>query len=137
MRFVTARLGAHSVGGLVAFDYAGTVSVPWASTLREERRRCPNNLIYWEALRWAIARGAREFDFGRSPRDGGTWRFKRGWGAEERPLYWSRLAPSGEPLPLASTDGSGLLNRLSDIWRRLPVPLASALGPLVRGRLAN
>jgi FemAB-related protein (PEP-CTERM system-associated) len=137
MRFVIARLGPRSVGGLVAFDFAGVVSVPWASTLREERNRCPNNLIYWEALRWAIARGAREFDFGRSPRDSGTWRFKRGWGAEERPLLWTRLDPQGGSLPLGGTDGSPLLHRLSDVWRRLPVPLASALGPLVRGRLAN
>jgi FemAB-related protein (PEP-CTERM system-associated) len=137
LRFVVAHLGSRSVGGLVAFDFAGVVSVPWASTLREERHRCPNNLIYWEALRWAIARGAREFDFGRSPRDGGTWRFKRGWGAEERPLAWTRLDPQGHPLPLGSAEGSALLSRLSDVWRRLPVPVASALGPLVRGRLAN
>jgi FemAB-related protein (PEP-CTERM system-associated) len=137
LRFVVARLGARPVGGLVAFDYAGVVTVPWASTLREERHRCPNNLIYWEAMRWAIARGAREFDFGRSPRDSGTWRFKRGWGAEERPLAWTRLDSEGTPLPVGEGDRSALLRRLSEVWRRLPVPLATALGPLVRGRLAN
>jgi Acetyltransferase (GNAT) domain len=40
-----------------------------------------DNLISWEAIRWAIARGAREFDFGRSPCDNGTHRCKLGWGA--------------------------------------------------------
>ncbi|TMA28131.1 MAG: GNAT family N-acetyltransferase, partial [Deltaproteobacteria bacterium] len=81
-----ALLGDRSVGGLVAIDFAGTVTVPWASTLRAERARCPNNLIYWEAIRWAIARRARWFDFGRSPRESGTHRFKLGWGATEREL---------------------------------------------------
>ena len=54
-----ALLGDRSVGGLVAIDFAGTVTVPWASTLRAERARCPNNLIYWGAIRWAIARRRR------------------------------------------------------------------------------
>ena len=86
LRFIVAADGPRPVGGLVAIQTGRRVSVPWASTLRSERRRCPNNLIYWEALRWAVARGAVEFDFGRSPVGGGTYRFKRGWGAEERPL---------------------------------------------------
>ena len=71
LRFIVTRLGEKPVGGLAAIDFAGAVTVPWASTLREERRRCPNNQIYWEALRWAIERGARKFDFGRSPIGGG------------------------------------------------------------------
>lgn len=133
--FVVTRLGERSVGGLVAIRFAGSVSVPWASTLRSERRRCPNNLLYWEALRWAIARGAREFDFGRSPRDSGTFRFKRGWGAEERPLAWTRLDASGRPLP-GSASGR-LLQTLSRVWTRLPVGLANAIGPRVRGRLSS
>lgn len=132
-----ALLDGRSVGGLVALDYAGTVTVPWASTLRAERARCPNNLIYWEAIRWAIARGADEFDFGRSPRESGTYRFKVGWGAVERSLAWTRFAPDGAPLAESTVGPGALLQRLSDVWTRLPVPLASALGPRLRRHLSN
>ncbi len=107
-----AVLGERPVGGLIAIDYAGTVTAPWASTLREERARCPNNLIYWEALKWSIARGARDFDFGRSPKSSGTHRFKLGWGARERGLAWTRLGADGEPLAQPSSEpaqhGAGL-----------------------------
>jgi len=132
-----ALLGDRPVGGLVAIDYAGTVSVPWASTLRAERARCPNNLIYWEAIRWAIGRGAHWFDFGRSPRDSGTHRFKLGWGGAERELAWIRLGPDGALLPAASAAPGPLLQRLSRAWTHLPVRAATVLGARLRPYLAN
>jgi len=136
LRFVVASDSERSVGGLVAIHYAGAVSVPWASTLRSERARCPNNLIYWEALRWAVEQGAGVFDFGRSPRGGGTHRFKRGWGAREEPLTWLRLAPDRRPLPPDAASDSAVLRAFSRAWTRLPVPLASWLGPVLRRRIA-
>jgi FemAB-related protein (PEP-CTERM system-associated) len=132
-----ALLGDRSVGGLVAIDFAGTVTVPWASTLRSERARCPNNLIYWEAIRWAITRGAREFDFGRSPRESGTHRFKLGWGAQERQLSWIRFRSDGEPAPAATSSAGPLMQRIARAWTRLPVGVATALGARLRPYLAN
>lgn len=136
-RFVVTGLGDRPVGGLVAIHYGDTVTIPWASTLRSERRRCPNNQIYWEALRWSVERGAARVDFGRSPRDGGTHRFKTGWGATPRELAWRRLAPDGTALALAAPGSSGLLAGLSRVWTRLPVALATKLGPPIRRRISS
>ncbi len=135
-RLITCHGGGPSVGGLLAIEFAGTVSVPWASTLRSERKRCPNNLIYWEALRWAIERGASTFDFGRSPVGEGTWRFKKGWGAEEVPLRWTRLDATGRALPLEAIGDDPKLQRLADVWGRLPVGLTRLVGPPIRRRLS-
>jgi FemAB-related protein (PEP-CTERM system-associated) len=137
LRFIVTRDGDRPVGGLVAIRYGSSVTVPWASTLRSERRRCPNNLIYWEALRWAIERRAERFDFGRSPRDSGTHRFKLGWGAREEPLAWIRLAPSGDAIAMKVGNPSPLLSRVSDLWARLPVPVAGVVGPRVRRYFSN
>jgi FemAB-related protein (PEP-CTERM system-associated) len=139
LRFVVTRLGERPVGGLVAIRFGGRVTVPWASTLRAERARCPNNQIYWEAIRWAIASGAKEFDFGRSPRDSGTHRFKLGWGAAERALPWTRFAPDGRVLEgTAGPDTGGrVLEAFSRAWQRLPVPLASFLGARLRPYFSN
>jgi len=132
-----AWLGDRPVGGLIAIDYCETVTVPWASSLREERARCPNNLIYWEALKWAIGRGARDFDFGRSPRSSGTHRFKVGWGAVERSLAWTRLGADGQSLAQASSEAGPLLRWLSNAWSRLPASMTTALGPRLRRYLSN
>jgi FemAB-related protein (PEP-CTERM system-associated) len=136
LRCFVAADGARPVGGLVAIHYAGRVTVTWASSLRAERRRCPNHLIYWEALRWALSLGASHFDFGRSPIGGGTHRFKLGWGAQEQPLAWRRLSPAGAELPAG--EGAGrTLRQLSALWRRLPLAWSERLGPALRRHLAN
>jgi hypothetical protein len=137
LRFIVVCDGSRPVGGLVAIRYASVVTVTWASTLRSERSRCPNNLIYWEALRWAIRHGARSFDFGRSRRGEGTYRFKRGWGAEDRPLAWVRLNSTGAPMELRTADDNSALQKLSSLWSRLPVPVSVFLGPRVRRFLSN
>ena len=116
----------------MAIRYADVVTVPWASTLRSERRRCPNNMIYWEALRWAIEKGAREFDFGRSPQGSGTYKFKKGWGATERPLNWARLESTGSFLAMGGVDENSALKKFSEYWTRLPLGLTGWLGPRIR-----
>ena len=134
--FVTGDAG-RPVGSLVAIDYAGAVSVPWAATRREERARCPNNQIYWEALRWAIARGARQFDFGRSHRDAGTHRFKKGWGALEEPMHWVQLAQDGTFATPSAEAERPILQWASRAWQHLPLGVANWLGPRVRPHLLS
>lgn len=137
LRFIVTQNGDRPVGGLVAIRFGNKVTVPWASTLRSERKRCPNNQIYWEAIKWAVETGASEFDFGRSPRDAGTYRFKKGWGAIEEPLDWRRYDSDGSSLPQAVAAPSLVLERLSRLWTRLPVPIASWLGPRIRPYFSN
>lgn len=137
LRFIVTTDGQRAVGGLVAIRFGSRVTVTWASTLRSERRRCPNSQIYWEALRWAVSQGATQFDFGRSPVDGGTYRFKRGWGAEDRPLSWCRLSPLGEPLPMSGARDNPVLARLSTLWPKLPLGLTVQLGSRVRRFLSS
>ena len=113
------------------------MTVPWASTRRAERPRCPNNLIYCEAIRWAIARGARCYDFRRSPRGSGTHRFKLGWGASEREFAWIRFGSDDEPIASPPAGPERLLQSLARVWTHLPVGLATALGSRLRPYLAN
>lgn len=137
VRFVVSEHAGQTVGGLVAIRFGRRVYVPWASTLRSERSRCPNNQIYWEAIRWAITGGASTLDFGRSPLDGGTFRFKKGWGAVEEPLVWRRFDASGRETPRPASTESPLVRKLSSLWTRLPVGLASALGGRLRPYFSN
>jgi serine/alanine adding enzyme len=134
---LVARREHRPAGGLVAISFAGALSVPWASTLEEHRSSCVNNLLYWEALRRAEDLGAREFGFGRSPRESGTHRFKRGWGAADRPLYWFQLDTSGRVTSTQSEADSPGLQTLTRIWRRLPAGVCDRLGPLLRKRIAS
>ena len=137
MRVIVTKLENQPVGGLIAIRFGETVSIPWASTLRSERRRCPNNQIYWEALRWSVEQGAKDVDFGRSPREGGTHRFKLGWGALPRELDWRRYTPDGQTMPLGTLGGTPIFERASAAWSRLPVATTRWIGPPLRKRISN
>ena len=118
------------LGALVALTSNDVMTVPWASCLPEYFSLCSNMLLYWETIRAACLEGYGRFDFGRSTRDSGTYRFKRQWGALESPLYWYSISaaprrdrPAGESAAAACLVG---------LWKRLPLAVTRRLGPHVR-----
>lgn len=119
------------VGGLIALSFKDTVVVPWASCLTEHFALCPNMLLYWETIRAASAAGFTRFDFGRSTRDCGTYKFKRQWGALERPLFWYTvpLREGRAPHALSTSNTAGLLG---EVWQRLPLAVTRQVGPHLR-----
>jgi FemAB-related protein (PEP-CTERM system-associated) len=118
------------VGAGIVLRHGDRTVLPWSSSLREALSKGPNQLLYWAALRHAIATGARTFDFGRSSRDAGTYEAKREWGAEPQQLYWHGT----------SDDGGSRLDRLSwacEVWRRLPLGVTVTLGSRIRGSISR
>ena len=94
-RIAIVRKGTMPIGALLALGFRDTLTVPWASCLSEYRTLCSNMLLYWETIRTASVDGFRRFDFGRSSRGSGTYRFKRQWGAVESPLFWYTIPMHG------------------------------------------
>jgi len=135
-RLTLVRKGGAPIGGLVSLAFKDTVYVPWASCLRQHAPLCPNMLQYWETIRRANKDGFRRFDFGRSTRGSGTYRFKRQWGAEEVQLYWYTIPLNGRQMTRVSREGNtwALMSRL---WRRLPVGTSQILGPRIRKYLSQ
>jgi len=87
-----------------------------------------NDFLYWESMRRARARGARQFDFGRSKIGTGAWDFKKNWGFAPQPLPYAYQLIEGSKLPDVQPLNPAYA-RLSRAWRRLPLPLANLLGP--------
>jgi serine/alanine adding enzyme len=108
--------------------FRARLEIPWASSLKSFSRLSPNMLLYWTCLEFACRSGYREFDFGRSSVDSGTFKFKAQWGAQPHPLYWHYWLPEGAPLPnLSPTNGK--YRAAIAVWQRLPVSLTRWLGP--------
>ena len=143
---VAAGLGADAWFGCVYLDgrpaaagcalrHGDSVELVWAGAVREASAAAPNMLLYAGFIRRAADEGASSFDFGRCTPGSGTHRFKRQWGAADVPLPWHRAVrrPGAPAQPRADRGAFALGARL---WRRLPLPLATWLGPPIRGGIS-
>jgi serine/alanine adding enzyme len=102
----------------------------WASSLTEFNRIAPNMLLYWAFMQRAVEDGATLFNFGRCTPDGGTHRFKRQWGSRDEALWWYQRAVGAAEASTPSPD-SGPFSLGPRLWKHLPLPLATALGPWI------
>lgn len=132
----TAHREGKCIGGLFRILWKDELVIPWASTLRDERAYCPNNLLYWEAIRYAFAQGCRLVDFGRSTRDEGTWRFKKQWQAREGSLYRYQFDDKGHFREQSWHVTQGKLGWTRNVWAKLPLAVANSLGPMLRGSIS-
>jgi len=129
---VLVRRDRTTVAAGIALTHRDTVEVPWASSLQEFRAACPNHALYWFVVRWAIERGARFLDFGRSTPGEGTFQFKRQWGAEPSLLCWEYRLLHGDALPDQSPKNPKFKFAI-EAWKRCPLWLTNTIGPrLVR-----
>lgn len=129
-RVISVRRNGRCIAAGITYTYGDTVQMPWASSLSAERSFCPNHALYWEAIKNACDNGFARFDFGRSTRESGPWRFKRQWGADEIPLPWQYiLEPGGSPPALKVSNPK--FSAAIAIWKRLPLPVANLLGPRI------
>jgi hypothetical protein len=104
--------------------------MPWASSLIEFRDACPNHILYWEAIKKACKDGFKRFDFGRSSRESGPWRFKKQWGVREMPLHWEYVINKDESISGLTTSNPRFSLAIA-AWKRLPLPVANFLGPRI------
>jgi FemAB-related protein (PEP-CTERM system-associated) len=128
---VLVRKGSTPIGGLLAIGFHDALVVPWAACLKEHFALCPNMLLYWSTLKAGCTGGYRRFDFGRSTRESGTYRFKRQWGASETPLFWYTI-PIRQRRPARMSPTSGAGTHLVRLWQQLPLAVTRRLGPHVR-----
>lgn len=135
-KLMLVRKGPQTIGGAICLCFRDTLIVPWASSYREYFPLCPNNLLYWEMIRWGCEQGYRRFDFGRSSPQSGTYYFKKQWGTIEEPLHWQCLSrKQGQAVMLHADDMK--YQWLIQTWSRLPLSLTKVVGPWVRGQVSS
>lgn len=127
---IVLRLNNKPVSVGLLLGHGTTMEISLASTIREVNPLSMNMLLYWEVLKLAIRNGYKAFDFGRSSKEAGTYRFKRQWGAQPKQLYWHYWLGEGGELPSLNPSNPKYALVIS-VWKRLPVTLTKWLGPLI------
>lgn len=129
-RLFIVRLASVPVAAGFVLSDGRTLEIPWASSLRRANAIGVNMLLYWRILEYACASGHAVFDFGRSTRDSGPYRFKKQWGAVPQQLYWHYWLREGGDLPELNP-GNAKFSAAIAIWRHLPLAVTNRLGPLI------
>lgn len=133
-RIALVRVEGKAVSGGFLMGANGMLEIPWASTLKSANSMDANMWMYRQILDYAVQRGYRFFDFGRSTRDSGTYRFKKQWGARPHDHHWYYLLPEGGELPSLNPDNPKYRLVIA-VWKCLPVWLTRWLGPPIVARI--
>lgn len=123
-------LNEKVIGACLALDSGSVVEVPWASSLREYRNLCPNNLMYWAVIQAAIKSGRATLDLGRSTIGEGTYKFKEQWGAKAMSLYWNYWLEDPSRKPDLTKENPKYRLAIT-AWKRLPVWATKIMGPTI------
>jgi FemAB-related protein (PEP-CTERM system-associated) len=127
---LTVRHDGTPVASVLSLYHRGDVMPYWGGGTTAARALRANDRMYFELMRHARGRGCARFDFGRSKTDSGAYHFKRNWGFEPEPLnYASWTAPGAPPRDADPTSAKHALQIA--LWKRLPLPIANRLGPLI------
>ena len=127
------RFQGKPVSSVLSFYFRDRVMPYYTGGRPEARTLGANDLMYWLVMRRATERGYRFFDFGRSKVGTGPYHFKKNWGLEPRPVTHQYYLRDGHALPRINPTNPRYRAFIA-LWRRLPLPVANALGPyLVKG----
>lgn len=128
------KVDGQDVCGLIRYPMGKDMVYGYGASFnnREALRLRPNNLLFWHAIQRAKKGGYRNFDFGTSTLTGneGLIRFKEGFGAQTRPLYYlyySQSEKTGHPT-VQEASWSKLAGK---ILARLPFPIYQKLSEMI------
>jgi len=123
---MVAEVAGTPVAAAVFLASAGTCVYKYGASDERQWAVRPNHVLFWEGIRWAIARGCHSFDFGRTDiEDRGLWEFKTRWGTAQRELTYHLIGDAAAP-----TGRAGMSASLRTIIRHGPQIVPRVLGEM-------
>ncbi|WP_136679328.1 FemAB family XrtA/PEP-CTERM system-associated protein [Neptunomonas sp. XY-337] len=118
------------VAGLMSFYFKDQVLPYYAGSFDSAKHLKAHDFMYWELMRRSVDEGYRVFDFGRSKKDTGPYLFKKGWGFEPELLNYEFFLVESDSIPEVNPNNPKY-KLFIDMWKKLPLPVANRLGPLL------
>ncbi|BDI61263.1 FemAB family XrtA/PEP-CTERM system-associated protein [Qipengyuania nanhaisediminis] len=132
---LTVSRRGEPLASVLSFYHDGAVLPFWGGGSRDARAARANELMYYELMLHARRQGMRRFDFGRSKTGSGPYHFKKNWGFTPQPLVYGEWVRPGALARNVDPTSASYARKIA-LWKKLPLPLANALGPLVARDLA-
>jgi len=125
---LTVRYQDELLSSVMSFRFRNEILPYYGGGGVAARRLGANDYMYWKVMENACQTGVEVFDFGRSLRDTGAYKFKKYWGFEPEPLSYEYLLVKSNSVP--QLDPSNQRYKfLIKTWSKLPLQVARVLGP--------
>lgn len=120
-----------AVSSVMTFYFRDEVVPYYGGGTVEARGLAANDFMYWSLMERAVTeRNCRIYDFGRSKNGSGSFSFKKNWGFQPKALHYEFILQNGNKMP----DINPLNPKyklMINTWKRLPLPVANLIGPLI------
>jgi FemAB-related protein (PEP-CTERM system-associated) len=118
------------VSSVLSFYFRDEILPYYAGDSVRARDLAANDFKYWELMRRACERGMKIFDYGRSKQGTGSFDFKKNWGFTPAPLHYEYRLLKRDSIP-QNNPANPKYRAFIALWRKLPRPLANAIGPAI------
>lgn len=132
---LTVLRNGKPIASVLSFYHDGAVMPFWGGGSYAARGARANELMYYELMLLARRKGMDRFDFGRSKTGSGPHAFKKNWGFEPQPLSYATWTAPGEKARDIDPTSDAYARKIA-LWKKLPLPLANTIGPLIARDLA-
>ena len=117
------------IAGGVFLHFRDKALYKYGASDRHYQHLRANNLVMWEAMSWYAKNGFRSFSFGRTePENEGLLQFKRGWGATEEIISYTKFDLRRSAFVKESPGVTGVHNR---VFAAMPIPLLRLAGEIL------
>lgn len=119
-----------AVSSVMSFYFRNEVLPYYGGGTPAARKYKAFDFMYWDVMSRACQNGIEVFDYGRSKIGTGSYSFKKNWGFEPKPLNYEYKLVKAAKVP----DVNPLNPKYQlfiKMWRKLPLPVANSLGPLL------
>ena len=123
------------VASVLSLYHSGAVMPYWGGGTAAARPLRANDAMYYALMCHARERGCTRFDFGRSKTGSGAFHFKRNWGFEAQSMSYAAWTASCTA-PRDADPTSPRYQAMIAAWKRLPLPIANRIGPVISRGLA-
>lgn len=125
---LTVRKDGVPLASVLSLYWRGAVMPYWGGGTADARKTRANDMMYFALMRHARQRGCTRFDFGRSKTGTGAAAFKHNWGFEGVQLAYAKRS-FGKARSINPLDAQ--YSRKVELWKKLPLAVASRLGPMI------
>ncbi|MDO7835037.1 FemAB family PEP-CTERM system-associated protein [Sphingobium sp. HBC34] len=126
---MVVRDADRPVSAVLTLYHAGRIMPYWGGGVTDARRLRSNELMYYRLMGHGRARGMTLFDFGRSKAGSGQAAWKKSFGFAPRTLVYHGWSVDGAQRDISPANAK--YQRRIELWKKLPLPLANLLGPMI------